>query len=528
MKRPAAPVGVGAVAGLRRRPLLAALAAAVGLPLFTHTAAGQTAPAPRGRVMVKSFSLPRRLFSSPVAWPSGAAPGFAMAVVLGEQRAVETVSFVHAIDAQGRQLGGTPWLRGEPTQIAPSNAVVNVSARGELLAIDLQGQARTLSEGRDGRSAPVSPALGLLSTAAVEVGKPVRAFVLLSRDFRPHGESRNALGLMSPEGRLASGFPAALSGIPETQPPVLDGAGQRAFVMLRTGQVDAFALATGDRLPGFPSAALDAPRPLGGFRLALTPDGSALLIATGAVELVRIDVGPGRKPAATVIRVAGRRIGAVATLANGLVGWDAANGELFGFDAQGRERGKLATIANFGDTAPFLATTGGDVALVGIEASGGSGMVEQLFAERAPPKVKATVNDIAMEEARSKHGVKDLNPAQELELKEELYRMKKSWLEKTYGLGVVDSQLRTTPAVRVGLARGLDGGPGQWLVDERIEGFSPMTGFSQCEHVLPVFWRDPRQGGALWLLVGLNATDTLDGKPVAVPAQVRAYPLPTA
>ena len=512
--------------GLRRRPLLAALTAAFSLPLFTHTAAGQTAPGSRGRVMVKNFPLPRRLFSSPVAWASGAAPGFALAVVLGEQRPVETVSFVHAIDAQGRSLAGTPWLRGEPTQIAPSNAVVTVSARGELLAIDLQGQARTLSEGRDGRSAPVSPALGLLSTAAVEVGKPARAFVLLSRDFRPHGESRNALGLMSPDGRLAAGFPAALAGIPETLPPVVDSAGQRAFVALRTGQVDGFALATGARLPGFPSAALDVPRPLGGFRIALTPDGNALLIATGATELVRIDIGPGRKPAATVIGVAGRRIGAVASLANGLVGWDAANGEFFGFDAQGRERGKLAPGGTFGDTAPFLATAGGDVAVVGIEAASAGGKVEQLFAERAPPKVKAAVNEIALEEARGKHGVKELNPAQQLELNGELYRMKKSWLEKTYGLGVIDSQVRTTAAVRVGLARGLDSGPGQWLVDERIEAFSPMTGFSQCEHVLPVFWRDPRQG-SMWLLVGLNATDTLDGKSAAVAAQVRAYPVPT-
>lgn len=476
--------------------------------------------------MVKNFPLPRRLFSSPVAWAAGAAPGFAMAVVVGQPQALEPESFVHAIDAQGRTLGGTPWLRAEPIQIAPGNGVIKVSDRGELLAIDVAGQARTWFEGRDGRSAPLSPALGLLATAAVEVGKPARAWVLLARDLRPHSESRNALGVLGADGRLVPGFPVELSGIPETQPPAVDGSGQRAFVMLRTGQVDGYALATGARLPGFPTAALEVPRPIGGFRMALTADGNTLLIATGSTELQRIDLSPGRKPAATVIGVSGRRIGALAALAQGgLVGWDAGNGELFGFDAQGRERGKLPAIAAFGDVAPFLAVSGNDVALVGIESSGAGGKVEQLFADRAPPKVKAAVNDIAMEEARSKHRVKDLNAAQQLELKDELYRMKKSWLEKTYGLGVIDGQLRTTPAARVGLARGLDGGAPQWLVDERVERHSPVTGFSQCEHVLPVFWRDPRQGNQ-WLLVGLNATDALNGQSPPVQAQLRAYPVP--
>lgn len=479
--------------------------------------------------MVKSFPLPYPLYSSPLAWPIGAAPGFGFAVVLGDRRATETAGFVVGFDPSGRPLPGFPWLRSSPSSLAPGNSLVMATPRGDLLAIDLQGQARLLRDGHEAAAGPLNAALGLLAAAAVEIGSPAQAWVLLSRDMRPHGESRNAIAVLS-QGRLLAGFPLALSGVPETQPPCVDAAGERAFVMLRTGQVDGFSLTRGQRLPGFPTAALSAPRPIGGFRLALSRDGGTALIASGALGLTRIDSANPRPAKPAVLQVGARALAAlVADGRGGMVGWDAASGALVAFDLSGREQSALALAPVYGEVAPFLVASAGSIAVVGVESTDTRARVDQLFAERAPAPVKALLPELAAEEAQVRYGgVSRLNAAQQLEVQADLNSLKKGWLEKTYGLAVVDAALRVVAATRVSVVQVAPNQPLRLLLEDRIEGYSPDTGFSQCEHVLPVFWRDPRQPVSQ-LLVGLNAVDLPPGKAApASPAQLRAYPLPVA
>lgn len=479
--------------------------------------------------MVKNFPLPQRLFSSPVAWPIGGAGGYGLAVVLGERRAVETVAYVYAIDSSARLLPGFPWLREQPSALAPGNSVLAASARGELLALDLTGSLRVWRDGRDAASGGMlSPSLSLLATAPVDVvgsNGSVRAQVLLARDMRPHGESLNAIGVLV-QGRPGAGFPMALAGIPETQPPVVDAAGNRVFVVLRTGQVDGVSLADGIRLPGFPTAALSAPRPLGGFRLAMSADGASLFLANGGTDLIRIGIAGTVRPTITPLRLAGRRIGAVVPHGAGLMlGWDAASGDLVVFDPQGQQHGVLPLGQVYGDKAPLLALSaahgGEDLALVGAEATDPLQRVDQLFADRAPAAARTEVEGLAREEALLRYKTRELTAAQQLELRKELSQLKRGWLEREAGVGPVATLLRVAPATRVTVVRGFGRAAPRVLLEDRIEGHDSDTGFSQCEHVMPVFWRDSGRGAPL-LFVGLNARDAK----ATPPASLRAYTLP--
>ena len=313
---------------------------------------------------------------------------------------------------------------------------------------------------------------------------------------------------------MAPGFPAELSGIPETQPPVVDPTGTRVYVMLRTGQVDGFDIRSGTRLPGFPTAlpAAPPPRPLGGYRAATA--GVGLLVVSGANHLMRIV--PGRPP--RTVMTGARRFEAIASTDGSLiVAWDSVSGGVALLTAEGGERGMHPLPQVFGTEAPFLAMADGNLALVGAETSDVRGRVDQLFEERANAAAKAEVMGIAEEEAQIRYGSAKPTGVDQAQAQADLRQLKKGWLERTYGLRAVEAMLRTAPATRITVVRGLGTERPGVLVDERIEGFAPQTGFDQCEHVLPVFWRDPRNGGSV-LLVGLNST-------TSPTSTVRVYPI---
>ena len=507
----------------RRRWVTAAIGLGVQ-PGFNCIAVSQPLPAKQGRAMVKQISLPYRLHSSPLAWPLGAAPGFVIAAVVAERQGADRMPFIAGFDGQGRMLPGFPWLRGTPMQVTPGHALVMASPQGDLAAINVHGELRLRRDGRDISGGALGESLSLLAVAAVAVGNPVRSWLLLAADFRPHAGSRNALALLQ-GGRLGIGFPALLSGIPETQPPLVDSAGERAYMMLRSGQVDGFSLLDGRALPGFPTAPLDMPRPWGGFRLALAPQGTALFIASGSGALTRIELARGRAPTVGTVSTGGRQLAALAPLGGSmLAGWDAASGSLLTLDDQGRERHSMPLSQVYGDQAPFLLASGDDLAMVGAEANDTRARIDQAFAERAPAAGKAEVNAIAEEESQVRFGGPPRGSVQIAEAQSALRELKRGWLTRSLGLQKVDELLRAPAATRVTVVRGLSTAKPEPLAEDRIEGFTPQTGFQQCEHVLPVFWSDPRQASPT-LLVGLNAAPR-ELPPGGAAALVRAYSLP--
>ena len=120
----------------RRRWVTAAIGLGVQ-PGFNCIALSQPLPAKQGRAMVKQISLPYRLHSSPLAWPLGAAPGFAIAAVVAERQGADRMPFIAGFDGQGRMLPGFPWLRGTPMQVTPGHALVMASPQGDLAAINV-------------------------------------------------------------------------------------------------------------------------------------------------------------------------------------------------------------------------------------------------------------------------------------------------------------------------------------------------------------------------------------------------------
>jgi len=475
----------------------------------------------RGRPMVQDFPIPYRLFSAAMAWPVAPAPGTGFAAIVGERRGGETATFAMAYSAPGREARGFPWLRSREAEVAPGNAVLAASAQGSVAVIDMSGALRVMRDGREGRGPMLSPAVSLPAAPALPLDASAREWVVLTRDFRPHGESRNTLALFSPEKGLGAGFPALLSGIPETQSPALDAAGRRAYVALRTGQVDAISLADGTRPRGYPTAAVESPRPPGGFRLACSADGRFLYLATGS-ELLRIEAASGKT--APVRTAPGRRWAGVLADGAHVVAFDAASGRVVRLDAAGQETTSAAVKFGAVGAAPFMAVRGTDVALVGARGKDPTGRIEELFAQHAPQSEKARLEELALEEAHVRFRATKLTAAQQEAAKEDLVGLKRGWLERTLGLGRVEEMLRVEPATQVQVVRGLGSGTPAVVVDDLVAGFTPETGFSQCEHVLPVFWTDPRNGAAV-LFVGLNAEPS-GGKGAAFRALVRSYALP--
>jgi hypothetical protein len=208
-----------------------------------------------------------------------------------------------------------------------------------------------------------------------------------------------------------------------------------------------------------------------------------------------------------------------------VVAFDAASGSVVRLDAAGQQSASAA-VKFAGGAAPFMAAHGPDVALVGARGKDPTGRIEELFAQHAPEKDKAELEELALEEAHVRFRTTKLSPAQQQAVNEDLVRMKRTWLQHTLGLARVEELLRVAPATQVQVVRGLASGAPAVVVDDLVAGFTPETGFSQCEHVLPVFWTDSRTNAAA-LFVGLNA-ESADGKAAPFRAVVRSYALPRA
>ena len=255
------------------------------------------------------------------------------------------------------------------------------------------------------------------------------------------------------------------------------------------------------------------------------PSAHLTKIASGSGGLTRIELARGRAPTVGTVSTGGRQLAALAPLGGSmLAGWDAASGSLRTLDDQGRERHSLPLSQVYGDQAPFLLASGDDLAMVGAEANDTRARIDQAFAERAPAAGKAEVNAIAEEESQVRFGGPPRGSVQIAEAQSALRELKRGWLTRSLGLQKVDELLRAPAATRVTVVRGLSTAKPEPLAEDRIEGFTPQTGFQQCEHVLPVFWSDPRQASPT-LLVGLNAAPR-ELPPGGAAALVRAYSLP--
>jgi hypothetical protein len=490
-----------AASSARRTWLLGAVAAGIAPLLMPVDAATDS----RGKVslMIQLATLPYRLYSAPVAWAVPGTPGLSWAAVFGTRQGSTTVPFIAGFDGRNAPLPGFPWLRSLPMTIAPGHSLLAAAPNGQLAAIDVEGRLRLFGGGAEiGSPAPISPILSVVATLPVPMGGRSEAMVLLSRDSRPHTESQNSIALMIGR-QLAPGSPLPLSGIPETQPPVVDAQSSRVYVMLRTGQVDGFDLVTAKRLQGYPTPApaRDSARPPGGFRLALLGDGPQLLVTTGLQGQLQWLSGSTVRTLKTGVR----RFEALVSVPGGVVAWDAATGSLVMLDAAGQELGDLPLVPGFGAQAPQLVAHRGTVFAVGLEATDPAGRVDQLFAQSATADEQAEVVAIAEEENELRFGSRKPAGLHEPEARAGLTRLKKSWLERKYGLGPLSKAIHDRTSTRIVVALGFGNGRPEVVRDDSVPGFTPETGFQQCEHVLPVVWRDPQNGKA-FLIVGLNET----------------------
>lgn len=468
-------------------------------------------------------ALPYRIYSSPAPWQADGNLGLAFALVVGKTAGAGTATAVDARLADGRQVAGFPKLSGEVMVVAPGNQVFGGGLNAAPVALDVHGHGRPLAH----RHAMAGHStVGLLAAPALALGNRNGApagYLLTGRDYQPHIDSRNALVLLDAGGHPVHGYPVALAGIPEALSPVVDATGERAWVMLFSGQVDGFRLQDGARLPGFPTPVPKSTRPPGGYRLALGPDGASLYVAQGGPSLLRID---GRSAGVAEMALPGAvRLTGLATVGDKLFVLDEGRGRMLQLDGTGRELGGV-------DIAPAGGSRNVLLWKVALGASDGllllsapdldqAARIKQLYFERAPQAEQRELAAFMADEARQ-YGAQALTAEQQGELEDEHLSLKRSWLEKSLGARPLASLLKPSPATRVQVisvsAAGL-----VTLLDDVVPGYTPNTGFSHSEQVFPALWADA--GRTVRLMVPLNAAASRSEPTAYNRSLVRVYTL---
>jgi hypothetical protein len=519
-----------------RRAAAGLLLALLGLGLAAGLAYGKQE---RGKQvqLITEISLSQRIFSSPVLWRPAGPGAFAVAVVTGGPGAEgEPFTAVDAYGADGQRLPGFPKLRSAPYEVAPANQVAALPPAGGdgegLLVVGLDGRLRLFSP--EHPEPVISPAgdevHGMLVTPPLPLPDPAGGaprLALLSHDFRPRSEGRDALDLLDLEGRSLPGFPLRLAAAPEAQPPLLDAPQGRLFLLGGAGEVLAFG-PDGASLAGFPTPPLVAIRPDVGLRLAMTGQGETLWASRGDASLSRIDPqggGLGLVPVPQAQRLTG-----LAGVGARLYAVDEGPGLLLRLDPQGQPQASLPLGLAPGSRNHWLGALparGGEatwLVLVSSTEADPDERIEALFDLQAPPAAKERLQQRLAQDAQRQFQTQEPTQAQREELRQGAVMMKKSYLRKHLGDERMTELLGLEAVTHIQAV--LDDGTKMRLVlQEQVRRFTPKTGFSFAPLALPVL-RTEANGEAAILAVPLNYSE-----PAADPAEenqslLRLYRLP--
>ncbi len=464
--------------------------------------------------MTRTAEIPLsyRICSNPVVWRPSPREPWLIALVGGEaahRRGVTT--FIDALYPDGRRksgiLFGFPVLRKYPPKVPPANNIAAADLDGggsaELSVIDSDGGLRAFksngrSAGWTGHGNPVHSFL---------VWQPMRASVggasallLVSRDAETISSSKDAVDLIAANGKSYPGFPVELPSAAEQRQPIIDPAAGRAFILLENGQVEAFQLAGGSRPPGFP-AGPDAPDVIAGTRqMAMLPGAKAIFISNGTDTLTRIDAASGA--ATSVIIPGAQRLTGLAGAGERLYAFDDAANRLISLDAKGATLSSLQLNLPRSSRCYSLQAveTGPETVAVLLASSPDPDphiKVAAVFEKLATPEAKKKVREIADADWQSAYGTLKRDAAQRMEYDNNVADMQRSYLEHHLGETAASDMLADEPLTSVQAIR--DGGGSLSVVmEDRIDGYVPATGFAVSPTVLPAATIDA--GGLVWVV----------------------------
>jgi hypothetical protein len=323
------------------------------------------------------------------------------------------------------------------------------------------------------------------------------------------------MDLIDISGRSHAGFPANLTAAAELHRPILDSTLGRVFVLLESGQVEAFELQTGARPKGFPTAPISTEVESGVRHMTLLHGANALLVTTGAGGLVRIDAASG---ATTTIAVAdAKRLSGLDSAGERVYAVDEATGKLLVLDAGGQVLGAVGL--NLPPAARLYAlqavSTGKPgstcIFVVASPPRDPDTRVAPLYQQHSTPADRQKLNEIAEKIALRRFGTSKLDPEQRAEKDRNITQMQRGFLENLLGASRLAALLAEEPQTLVRAV--IDtGGALELALEDRIAGYTPETGFLPSPAVFPALLVEAG-GHTLTLVVPVNATQrTADGR----------------
>lgn len=499
-----------------RRRLALGLAAAV-LALGGFASTGFAEGGKRNMIRQADITLQVRIFSTPAIWRGAGGVAWAVALVTGEEDAKQQrITAVDALLPNGKRLPGFPVLRASPYAVAPASQLVASDVDGdgivELVAVNLEGRPAVFrANGVAVGKAETNPVHGVLAWPPLPVrlgdAGPAPSLLLLARDAQPLSSSRHALNLIDITGRSHAGYPVILAAAAELHRPILHPTLRRVFVLLESGQVEAFELETGARPKGFPTAPVPSDVEPGVRHMTLLPESNTLLVTNGAGSLMRIDAASG---VATPMAVEGaQRLTGMDSVGERVYAMDEVTGKLLALDPGGRVVSALALNlppATRVYALQAVATGKAENACVFVVASpprDPDARVLPLYEQQSTPAERQKLNEIAERTAIRRFGTATLDPAQRTEMDRNVTQMQRSFLENKLGASRLAALLAEEPQTLVRAV--LDtGGALQLALEDRISGHTPETGFLPSPAVFPALIAEV-EGRSFTLVVPVNA-----------------------
>lgn len=477
----------------------------------------------------QDIKLPYQIYSNPVILRSPQSGGLAMALVTGESIGdYDKYTAVDAYQFSGNRLPGFPVMRqkGPHFEVAPANQIAAADydndGSDEILVMDIEGKPHYLRQNgsKIDVSSTANPTQGVLAwppaTLAVP-GKP--GLMLLSLEEGPMTDSQARLGLINFTGQPYPGFPTKLSGPPERNTPIILAQEDRVFVWLESGKVDGFAISSGQRLAGFPTASIGESVPANIRHMVHSESAKRIFVSSNGNSLTSIDPMTGKLETVTV--PGAQQLTGLASTENQLYAYDQATGHLLILDATGKVIAKqqlaiangsklfslqVQTIQGTGKTGIFLIT---------INPDNPDSKIDALYQQHAPEETKKKFKAAAHESAVVTFDSDNPNnPLQQQHEETRLKELKRGFLERKIGgialAGLIFGKPETNITALID-----QGGQIQNLLNDIVTDFTPATGYLNSPSIAPSLYIEAKTQ-ELYYLVGLNNADQKLGSLVRV------------
>jgi hypothetical protein len=477
----------------------------------------------------QDIKLPYQIYSNPVILRSTQSNGLAMALVTGESIGdYDKYTAVDAYQFTGTRLPGFPVMRhkGPHFEVAPANQIAAADydndGTDEILIMDVEGTPHYLRQNgsKIDVNTTANPTQGVLAWPPVTLSAPGKSgLTLLSLEEGPMTDSQPRLGLVNFTGQQYPGFPAKLSGPPERNAPIVLVQEDRIFVWLESGKVDGFAISSGQRLTGFPTASIGESVPANIRHMTYLAAAKRIFASSNANSLTSIDPMTGKLETVTV--PGARQLTGLASTENQLYAYDQSTGHLIVLDATGKVIAKqqldiasgaelfslqVQTIQDTGKIGVFLITANPDNPEAKIDA---------LYQQHAPEETKKKFKAAAHESAVVKYDSDNPNnPLQQQHEETRLKELKRGFLERKIGGIALAGLIFGKPETNITALIEHDGQI-QNLLNDIVTDFTPATGYLNSPSIAPTLYIEAKTK-ELYYLVGLNNADQKLGSLVKV------------